>query len=231
MFISNSKKFIFVHITKCAGTSVTQALLKYRSWNDLELGVSNIGNKLEGYYRKNYNLHKHSTAKDIKKTLGEEIWNKYFSFTFVRHPVSRTLSLYKFIERGVKSRKRKLLKFKQHKDPFWSWPLTKAYVGSKTISDFIRNPLFFEALGSKPQIHWLLDDNEEILVDFIGKFENLKDDFNIVCDKIGVKSVEIGSHNKSGSIDISLNEIFTDNDIEYLYDFYKRDFQTLGYEI
>ena len=38
MFLSNSRKFIFIHITKAAGTSITHALEKSMGWNDLVIG-------------------------------------------------------------------------------------------------------------------------------------------------------------------------------------------------
>jgi hypothetical protein len=41
MIVSHTHKFIFVHINKCAGTSVTKALLPYLGENDLVLGFTN----------------------------------------------------------------------------------------------------------------------------------------------------------------------------------------------
>jgi len=37
------------------------------------------------------------------------------------------------------------------------------------------------------KLDWLTDDTGEIMVDFIGRFENLEDSFQTVCKEIGVK--------------------------------------------
>ena len=38
MIISHKHKFIFIHINKCGGSSVTRALMPYLGPNDLVLG-------------------------------------------------------------------------------------------------------------------------------------------------------------------------------------------------
>ena len=43
----------------------------------------------------------------------------------------------------------------------------------------------------------MVDTSGELLVDFIGRFENLQEDFNTVCDKIGTPQQELPHHNKS----------------------------------
>ena len=37
-----------------------------------------------------------------------------------------------------------------------------------------------------PHLNWLTDEKGEVIVDFIGRFENLKNDFQFICEKIGV---------------------------------------------
>ena len=44
---------------------------------------------------------------------------------------------------------------------------------------------------------WILDDDGNCLVDFIGRFENMQEDFNIVCDKIGIPRQQLPHLNKS----------------------------------
>ena len=47
-------------------------------------------------------------------------------------------------------------------------------------------PNRFERLNLNPQVDFVLDEAGEVMVDFIGRFENLVEDFATVCDKIGV---------------------------------------------
>ena len=44
--INQSKKFIFVHVPKAAGTSVTSAFSKYTSYQDLEIGGAKFGESI-----------------------------------------------------------------------------------------------------------------------------------------------------------------------------------------
>ena len=36
------------------------------------------------------------------------------------------------------------------------------------------------------QLKWISDEKGKILVDFIGKFENLETDFNLICEKLNL---------------------------------------------
>ena len=55
-----------------------------------------------------------------------------------------------------------------------------------------------------PQCDFIYDDNGNCLTDFIGKTENLQDDFNIVCDKIGMPRQKL-PHEKKGTINTTPN--------------------------
>jgi len=51
MILSNSKKYIFVHIPKCAGTSITRAIAPSCEWNDIILGSTEFGNEIQNAYQ------------------------------------------------------------------------------------------------------------------------------------------------------------------------------------
>ena len=46
-------------------------------------------------------------------------------------------------------------------------------------------------------IPFLISENTNLKADFIGKFENLQEDFNIVCEKIGIPQRQLPHKNKS----------------------------------
>ena len=234
MIISNSKKFIFVHITKAAGTSIKKCLNDTLNWNDLIIGGTRFGETIQNFYNKKFNLHKHSRAIDIKKVIGEDLWNDYFTFTFVRNPYSRAVSLYTYIKKSVYSRgiKRHLRFFpikRIQSDQFWNWPATKAFLETNNFSEFIRHGKLNLALGSRPQNKWIMDENKNIIVDFIGKIESIDEDFKIISEKLQMDLSELGMHNRSSNKrwDTYLRD---EKDYEYLYKIYKKDFEILGYD-
>ena len=64
-------------------------------------------------------------------------------------------------------------------------------------------------------------------VDFIGKFENLTEDFEKVCNKIGIKS-DLLHENKTDKIDFKT--YYTKETADKVYNLYKKDFQLFDYK-
>jgi hypothetical protein len=96
MFISNSKKFIYLHLYKCAGTSVEVALSRTLQWNDILIGSTKAGEALPDTYQELFGLHEQSTAQEIKEVIGDSYWDSHFKFTTVRNPYSLAVSQYTF---------------------------------------------------------------------------------------------------------------------------------------
>ncbi|WP_202940772.1 sulfotransferase family 2 domain-containing protein [Alteromonas macleodii] len=94
MIVSHKYKFIFVHINKCGGTSVTRALLPFLGEDDLVLGGSSDTEKLSEEYLAEHGIYKHSTASEIKRFVGDEVWNSYYKFATIRNPWDKIVSTY-----------------------------------------------------------------------------------------------------------------------------------------
>lgn len=85
--ISHSKRFVFVHVPKAAGSSIEHAL---RQYSDTPVSFSEDGNaQLEG---------KHLTASELKAMLGAD-WSRYYSFGVVRNPWERVVSSFLYLQR------------------------------------------------------------------------------------------------------------------------------------
>ncbi|WP_199529705.1 sulfotransferase family 2 domain-containing protein [Pseudoalteromonas sp. bablab_jr010] len=78
MLISNTHKFIFVHIWKAGGTSVRKSLSNYTNNDKTQIP-------------------KHASLKEIINYIGNENFSKYFSFSFVRNPWDIQVSNYFYI--------------------------------------------------------------------------------------------------------------------------------------
>jgi hypothetical protein len=93
MLILNSRRLIYVHLNKCAGTAVEASLAPLLQWNDILLGSTDAGERLQPIYQSMFGLHKHSSAEEIAGVIGDT-WMQYRSFATVRSPYERTASLY-----------------------------------------------------------------------------------------------------------------------------------------
>ena len=96
MFISNSHGFIFIHLHKCAGTSVEIALSATQAWNDVLLGSTAVGEYIQRGYQRQFGLYKHSCAARVHEVVGNEFWTRCFSFATVRNPFAVAVSQYTF---------------------------------------------------------------------------------------------------------------------------------------
>ena len=74
MIVNHSHKFIFVHVPKAAGTSVSELFSKFSAYSDLEVGGTELGVALQKAYKRRFGLSKHSTAEVIRAIVGEETW-------------------------------------------------------------------------------------------------------------------------------------------------------------
>lgn len=232
MIVSNSKKYIFVHIQKTAGTSVMEALARGLAWNDLEIGD---GMDLRSYMAR-YRLHKHIAGREIREVVGRGVWDSYFKFAFVRNPYDRAVSLYTYIRglvegKGYRVHLRHLPIKRWRGDRLWIWPLTQAYLESRDFSEFIRHGKYLEDSGTKPQVDWVLDENGGMMMDFIGKTENLAADFGTIAARIGEDPrTELKRLNSSGKAGGSRRPRLREEDFDFLAQLYRKDFEVFGYD-
>ena len=118
----------------------------------------------------------HLTAEEYVryKYMTQEQFDNYFKFAFVRNPWDRMVSYYKYLDESSD------LEFKQY---LMGRFLTEMWVDTNW---FVR-----------PQSSFLYDDDDRLLVDYVGRFENLQADFNKVCEWIGIGATELPYVNKS----------------------------------
>lgn len=164
MLISYSHKFIFVHVFKTAGTSVTSALEKIsyrpRSWR-----ISNLPTWLHTPWNQilRTRMHKHATALEIQAAISPKIFTTFFKFAFVRNPWDWQVSLYHYILND---------------------PNNVGHEVTKQMGSF-RNFIFSRAELNRTQSGFLMDNNGNLLVDFVGRVETIQEDFAKICKKIG----------------------------------------------
>lgn len=122
----------------------------------------------------------HFTKQDIVLRFGMKVWDEYFKFAFVRNPWDRFASLYLYM----------VSKPEQFKDK------TRGMTFKQYISTLLKNPNDGDDVLNSWQHAWIYD-KKGLMVNFLGKFENLQEDFAKVCEIIGAKGVVLGHHNKT----------------------------------
>jgi hypothetical protein len=142
----------------------------------------------------------------------KELLNEYFVWTTVRNPYSRTVSMWKFLKK-YRQISRKL-----------------------SFNDFI-NYLHLDLLnlnrahekhplGQIDFIESLIGSIENL--DFVGRLENIQQDFNNVCDKIGIPQQQLPHKNKSKHKHYT--EYYDDETRSIVAEKYAKDIEYFGYK-
>jgi len=231
MIICNSRRYVFVHLHKTAGTAVTRELEQSLSWNDLSIAGTGEGNANEAWFRKRFGLEMHAGAQTIRDVLGEQIWNEYFTFAIVRNPYRRILSLYTWLDtiyrdRGLK----RLLRFVRPDRGIWAWPGMQAYLETADFSSFLYHPALVNgAPGARPMSDSLCDGGR-LLVDFVGRMEDFDADFATIRERIGLPIVTTERTNASSNLRDLGQYYRSQKDLDEVYNRFVQDFEMFGYE-
>ncbi len=152
------------------------------------VAVSKTGTTSIEKYLGNFNevtVPKHVSLSNLKRLTGIE-HQSYFKFCFTRNPWDRMVSFYFQLQKPINlettGRRRK-------------YELTNKY----SFKDYIKierkeNPKFLDEASIKAFIG---DENGQIGVDFIGKYENLQSDFNKVCELLKIPKTKLPRINVS----------------------------------
>lgn len=217
MIVNNSHRFLFVHVPKAAGTSVTKELSRFTTFRDVEVGGTRYGEKVQDMYAARFDLRKHATAAAIRAKAGPEVWRGYFVFAFARNPYARAYSIYRF-----------LLKWKD--GPY------HALVSPLSFEDFITSAMLRggEIEIARPQAHWLSDAQGDIMpgFDFIGRLERFDEDFSFILSTIQRRPTpyrSLSRANASAEVD-EWRDVLTPAARQAIEEVYAKDFALFGYE-
>ncbi len=139
--------FVFIHINKTGGTSISEAI---------------------GLFRK-----RHLTAKEVIQMIGLDSWNRAYKFSIVRNPWDKVVSHYKYRERTNQTA------MGTDKISFGEW--VACTYGVEKNPFYYDNPKMFQS-----QVAWLRNEAGEIELDFIGRFENLAADFELIKKELSL---------------------------------------------
>lgn len=203
--INYKNKFIFIHIPKCGGTSVESTLFipaSQRTAKDLWM----FPNKYQSGGLQ------HLKAIHIREEVGPTIFDDCFKFSFVRNPWDKLVSQYHYTVH-VREDLRKWIGINSD-DSF-----------QKYIKRLIESEVHVQW---DHQYKFLYDLDGNKMVDFIGKLENYQEDFNIVCDKIGVPRQKLPHQNKTKHKHYT--EYYDDETRDIVAKKYSKDIELFSYK-
>lgn len=210
--ISHKHKCTFIHIPKAAGTSVERFL------RDVDPDIP---------------------AKVLRKRGFSRFLNDhldYYVFSFVRNPYDRLVSAWKWGQ----------LKFEKEGDlPFYNKDRAVSFEEYVLLTTDLDHRKDHQNLWSEydeyhtlpqfeffPQLnggHYFTDKiNADFTCDFIGRFENLNEDFKKVCEDLNILEYQLPHAYNSKTF--KKNSSWTDGLKDRVYNYYKKDFDLFDYE-
>jgi hypothetical protein len=204
MIISPNRRFVFIHLHKCAGTSIERALGPCLRTNDLVLGSTKSGERNQAFFRKLTGLNKHSPATLALKVMGEDTWRAWFTFAIVRHPVDRLLSLftyYRTLNVRLPLTEAEAAAFREQgklpsRPPYSYHPAMGPALTAPDFDAFVRHPSTWKDPAAAPMCRSLCDTEGKLLVKFVGKLERLPQDWAHVQQKLKI-DITLGHENPS----------------------------------
>lgn len=215
MLISYEHQFIFFHVTKAAGTSIRDALKDYAKEPE-KFKIARPQEKLGDSINPLYEMWKsslwHAKAKDAKKELPVEIYNNFYKFAFVRNPWDWQVSYYHFILKEETHIRHQLVKSMKGFEEYLEWVI-------KT-----KNP--FPKGATKLQKEIITDANGKLIVDFIGRYENLEQDFQRICQTLNIKA---SLPYLNGSVHRDYRLYYTESTKKLVEEYFQEDIKLFGY--
>jgi len=229
--INHEKKAIFIHIPKTAGIYIRSALTKkygfelylferpdHLSYCKTDIKFNQNSNKLYKQFFFGNKIHGiieyYKTSKYLSDFMGmdDKKWETYYKFCFVRNPYDRIVSGWNYIQQIYK----------------YDIPFEK-YLEYK---DIVNEDEYFHVF--LPQSKHFYNEKNEIFMNYIGKYENLEEDFKKILLTIGFKEEEI-THNKNKPLNKLKHSHYTEmikdqNMLDEINKICSDDLNILGYK-
>ncbi|MFC1688858.1 sulfotransferase family 2 domain-containing protein [Pseudomonadota bacterium] len=217
---------LYVHVPKTGGQSVEQFFID-------RLGLDWDKDRGDLLIRRNENracgteklAHLSATEYVECGHVSQAEYSGFFKFSFVRNPWSRILSEYRY----------------------------RNYFHHLSFRDFVLNKLPKPGWDDDyrhvmPQYEMLHDSDGNLLVDYVGRFETLQDDFDRICEQLKIPDSRLPHRNKSDKKSRDLKrtvrnllfmngenrkrsraDFYDDETREAVAEYYQKDIETFGY--
>jgi hypothetical protein len=210
MLLSLEKNFLFIHIPKTAGSSVTRALAPWcvkpqrTQWRRL-LSHLPVPEKPQNAF-----LRQHDKASWAKHKLPAEIYDSAYKFAVVRNPFELAVSSYYFRRKHLSGRRRNRARV----------------LDFKTFLRYLERKNRFVRVD---QTSWISDRHGNLIIDEVLRFETLAEQFNALVERLGLPGeVKLPRTNVNAPYDY--RAVYDDEAKSIVRRLFFRDFERFGYE-
>lgn len=206
MLISDSRRFVFVHVSKAAGSSIVR-LLGDHALPRPAPGLNSLLRLLDlprDYHR--FRFSQHGSLQDVERHMPPDVFDVYFKFAFVRNPFDRLVSEYNALLHKPYNRRHERVK-------------------RMGFSGYLRHEAPRIVV---PQVELVTRRDGRVGLDFVGRFEHFDRDLAQVCSRLGLPLPAAIPHTNRFRHD-DYRSFYTDTDIEVATRHYGADLEMFGY--
>lgn len=201
--IFHQHKAVFFHIPKTAGYAMEQHFAP----GDLDYTVYDSGCV---FGMKDSLMTQHFPYSEMIKLVSQDLMQEYFKFAFVRNPWDRLFSAYAYLKT-------------LHDKLYGGFEQWLSFVCAQ-----VRERTYEPGAHHAPQSDYLLHEGSEVL-DFVGRYENLQQDFTSVCSSLGIASGQLPVLNKTLLKTGHYSEFYNRSMVELVGETYHQEIALLGY--
>ncbi len=207
MLISFSHRFIFVHVQRTGGSSVIRTLEPYGYRAPLT-PVSKLLSRT-GLMKdpKKIVFRTHETARRVRSLLPAGMYEEFLTIAFVRNPWSWLVSLYELFRKGPRHRHHKIVSKMKDFREYVDWEADR---------------------NSRFQYPLIIDSGGEIIIDYLGRYERLQDDYAGLCKRLDIDVAPLPRENRRTFRDY--REYYDDDTRAKVAEYWRRDIDLLGYD-
>lgn len=145
----------------------------------------------------------------------------YFKFAFVRNPWDRLLSLYHDFTINRVCQYSALVVHEK--------PLLSEFEDFNDMCIRLHDSHWIDDIFFQSQYN-LLSDGNKLLTDYIGRFENLHEDFQKVCNMVDISNIELDRRNVSKVSNVDYRNYYSIEAKDAVDKLYRDDVESFNYE-
>ena len=209
--ISDQKRCIFVHIPKTGGTSVEDAIWG-SDWSKRTPEELWMGLVRPGFNKYQSGGMQHLLASQIREEVGSDRFESYFKFSFVRNPWDKAVSQFLYLK--TRPDLRKVMGVRP-------WTSFRKYLR-------ILKKHHQRHVQSFEQWRFICNEDGKLLVDFLGRFETLEEDFQKVAEIIKLSDTSL-PHSMKSKKRKPYADYYDAKSIDLISEIYARDIELFNY--